>query len=212
MKTIRALFHNGHLWNPDTKQRIVFRDTSEVVITVCDDEAIHDVDPSNKPAEKVISEAEQQLEMKERRESAQLKKEFFEYRKIMDRGQTLYFMITAGVRDTDKTDRMKTYFEVMLLEDLYIIRTTPADNQGRVEPCACVVAKESGYQLPYFEPVHAFSLNDAYSKTFVLYFNIFGKGTTNVYDTFFTEPNRNNKYVLKRLRTFSEQLTLPFKP
>lgn len=99
---------------------------------------------------------------------------------------------------------MKTYFEVTLLEDLYIVRAKIADGQVKVEPCACVVANQSGYDLPYFEPVNAFSLNDAYSKTYVLYFNVFGKATTNVYDSFYTEPKHSSQYLLKRLRTFTE--------
>lgn len=209
METLRAEFHNGHLWNPDTKKRIIFRNESEVVITVSGNDTLYDTDPNNKPHEVILGEEEQRLDLQGKQRSAHDNNKFFEYRKILDRGKKLYFIINAGIRDKDKTDLMKTFFEVTLLEDLYIVRIKLKDKQGRVEPCACIVEKQSGYDLPYFEPVYAFSLNDAYSKTYVLYFNVFGKATANVYDRFYTELNRSTKYLLKHLRTFSGQLALP---
>lgn len=210
MKTIRAVFHNGHLWNPDTKQRIVIRDKSEVVITINGDDALHDVDPYNEPPQTLRNSSEQKLEMEAQYLQAHDKHQYFQYRKILDRDSKLYFTINAGIKEKDETLHMKTYFEVTLLEDLYISRRNPKDKQGRTEPCACVVASQLGYNLPYFESVYATSLNDAYSKTFVLYFNIFGKGTANVYDRFYTEPNRSSRYLLKHLRTFTEQMNLTF--
>ena len=204
MKTIRAVFHNGHLWNPDTKTRVVFRNKSEVVITVSGDEALNETDPNNEPPATLQSELEQAAAMEARQLLEQSKMKFFEYRKIMSRGSSLYFKISAGIRDKEKSERMQTFFKVVLLEDLYIVRTKISDKEGRVEPCVCVVESESGYNLPYFEPVFAYSLNDAYSKTFVLYFNIFGKATANVYDRFYTRPTHSSDYQLKRLRTFSE--------
>lgn len=104
MKTVRAVFHNGHLWNPDTNKRIVFRDKSEVIITVSGDSALHDVDPNNEPPKTVRGELEQSLEMEAKQLLAIDKQEFFEYRKIINRGHTLYFMINAGIRDKDKTE------------------------------------------------------------------------------------------------------------
>ena len=210
MKTLRAEFRNNQLWNLDAPaaepERLVFRDGSEVVITLRDGADLHKPDPGNVPYEMPsdlhLADMRRKAHFAGEALLAEEKGKFFQSRCIMERGELLYFTISAGIKHSGgRTDHFESYFVLELLEDLYLVRTKP-DGQGEVTPCRCVVRTESGNNLRFFEPVHAYSLNDAYSKTYVLYFSIFGKGTTNVYTHFSVKPLRGKKHLLQELRHF----------
>lgn len=211
MKTIRAEFRNHQLWNLDAPlenpERLVFKNGSEVVITLRSADDLYKQDPGNEPYEIPenlrLADAKRRLQFAAQATVAEeTDNKFFESRCIMKRGELLYFTISAGIKHTGgRKEHFDSYFEVELLEDLYLVRKTKT-GKGEVAPCHCIVRAETGNNLRFFEPVHAYSLNDAYSKTYVLYFSIFGKGTTNVYTHFSLEPRRGKGYLLETLRKF----------
>ena len=53
----------------------------------------------------------------------------------------------------------------MLNQSLYLIKKDKTSQYGVVYGCSCVVEKETTNNLKHFEPIYAYSLNDAYMKT-----------------------------------------------
>lgn len=72
-----------------------------------------------------------------------------------------------------------------LLEDLYIYNKKKEPKDARFFECQCLVSKCLDEGFMFFEPTYAKSLNDAYTKTYELYFAMFGKSTANAFDRFF---------------------------
>jgi hypothetical protein len=216
MKVISTEFHNGHFWQRDPKtggaRRLVFHNGSEVVVTVNSDQDLYPNDPANlphpAPADPKRADLKRALYFAALALKAESKAgQYFEATRIMRRGDVLYFQISAGTVHTNgRKEKIVSWFEVELLEDLYLTRKTRT-GEGTVADCQCIVRRELDERLTFFEPVYAYSLNDAYSKTYVLYFNIFGKGTTNVYTHFYLESREGGPSgeLLKTLRKFGKQ-------
>jgi hypothetical protein len=93
-------------------------------------------------------------------------------------------------------------FEVELKEDLYISNARDDINWARFYDCCCHV-RACLSDFEYFEPLYAKSLNDAATKTYELYFAMFGKSTCNAFDRFFLE-----KEMKTVLRTKANELQL----
>ena len=135
MKTLRAEFRNYQLWNLDAPagqpERLVFRDGSEVVITLAAAADLLRPDPDNLPhpvpADPVLADREREAGFVAKTQQGKL----HTFRRILPRGQRLFFTISAGVKKSaDCTDRYDAYFEVELLEDLYLVRTQPTAPGG----------------------------------------------------------------------------------
>ena len=218
MKVISTEYHNGHFWQRDSAtgvaRRLVFHNGSEVIVTVNSDKDLYSEDPQNipytEPENPSLADAKRASYFAALTKKAEEKKgHYFEALRIMQRGEVLFFQISAGTVHTNgRKERIVSWFEVELLEDLYLTRKTRT-GAGTVADCKCVVRRELGQRLAFFEPVYAYSLNDAYSKTYVLYFNIFGKGTTNVYTHFYLGNREKGPSVelLEKLRKFKKQAT-----
>ena len=128
---------------------------------------------------------------------------YHEHRKVFDRGQKLYFTITAGNRDTDRTQRVTCQFEVTLIEELYVRRGDAQQNEGKFHTtCHCVVsACLTPDVVTKFEPVNADSLNRAYSLTYETYFARYGSSAANIYDKLFTDQKQTQS--VRTLRYFA---------
>ncbi|GAB3589595.1 hypothetical protein [Hymenobacter daeguensis] len=216
MKVISTEFHNGHFWHRDqvtgVAKRLVFHNGSEVVVTVNSDQDLYPEDPQNIPCAELENPSQADEERAAyfaalTKKAEEKKGQYFEALRIMKRGEVLFFQISAGTVHTNgRKKRIVSWFEVELLEDLYLTRKTRT-GAGTVADCKCVVRRELDQRLTFFEPVYAYSLNDAYSKTYVLYFNIFGKGTTNVYTHFYlgSQEAGPSEEPLEKLRKFKKQ-------
>lgn len=128
---------------------------------------------------------------------------YYEYRKVFDRGQKLYSTITAGHRDTGRSNRVTCQFEVTLLEELYVRRSDARQNEGKFHTiCHCVVNDcLTPEVLAKFEPVYVDSLNQAYTKTYETYFSRFGSSAANIYDKLFTDQRQTQS--VRALRYFA---------
>ena len=91
--------------------------------------------------------------------------------------------ISAGIKRKEGKTHIECLFKVRLLEDLYIYNKKSEVKYARFFNCHCIV-ESCLSNFEYFESVYATSLNDAYTKTYELYFAMFGKSTCNAFDRF----------------------------
>ena len=95
-------------------------------------------------------------------------------------------------------------FTVVLNQSLFLLKKFKNSLYGIVYPCCCTVEKETIENLKHFEPVYAYSLNDAYMKTYDTYFALYGKPTTNIYNSFQLVINKIESKILALLRMWPE--------
>lgn len=103
-------------------------------------------------------------------------------------GKLFILKFSAGVKKREGKIDIICIFAVKLLEDLYFYNKKTEPEYARFFDCECIVEK-CLTNFDFFEPIHAKSLNDAYTKTYELYFSMFGKSTCNAFDRFFEEQN-----------------------
>jgi len=176
MKSIDGIYKYGNLYNRETGKRILIEDTTEISIVLNESRLLAE-DPNNKPHDNLNEEEKKQAVFKN------LGPIVSNWR-LFESGKILYFDISAGVRKTERNDFIYRKFQVRLTEDLYIYNKRDGVEYARFFDCNCVV-EASFPKLDYFEPVYAKSLNDAYTKTYELYFAMYGKSTCNAFDRFF---------------------------
>ena len=194
MKPIEAIFRNGRLYDLTTNQSINLREGANVILIVDLPDHLNASDPYIAPTAV--------------RTSAEVLKEvqnagYYEYRRVFDRGQKLYFTITAGHKETGRASRVSCQFEVTLLEELYVRRGDARQNEGKFHTtCHCVVSDcLTPGVLAKFESVYVDSLNQAYTKTYETYFARFGSSAANIYDKLFTDPQQTQS--VRALRYFA---------
>ncbi len=182
MKKIEAIYKFGNLYDKQTRKRILIEDGTDVSIVV-DENRLLTEDPNLKPADLLDSEKKKN-EIEAFIEKTGTAIERVNYWKIYGAGQLLFFDITAGVKRKDTTESIKCRFQIELLEDLYIYNKKSKPEDARFFKCQCIV-KNCSANFTFFEPLYAKSLNDAYTKTYELYFAMFGSPTCNAFDRFY---------------------------
>lgn len=194
MKPIEAIFRNGRLYDLTTNQSINLREDARIVLIVDSLNHLNPTDPYIAPTavrttDEVLKEVQQAG--------------YYEFRKVFNREQTLYFTITAGHRDTGRSNRVTCQFEVTPLEELYVRRSDARQNEGKFHTtCHCVVSScLTPDVLPKFEPVYVDSLNQAYTKTYETYFARFGSSAANIYDKLFMDQQQTQS--VRALRYFA---------
>jgi hypothetical protein len=190
----KTVYRHGKLYDTATNKRIVLQEGS-VVELIVQEKDILNLDAYNLELAPTKSEdVHQALVIKKE------KGKVFSFKKIADQGNCLSFTIKAGKRNTKTgTYAIESKFVVRLLSDLYMIRKDEKDIYGKVSDCSCVV--ESALNLDNFEPFYAYSLNDAYTKTYEFYFSLYGKSTTNVYNSFWLHDGKD-KTLLSQFRVY----------
>ncbi len=194
MKPIEAIFRNGRLYDLASDQSINLREGANVILIVDSPDHLNPSGPyvSPRPARTsndVLNEVQQAG--------------YHEYRKVFDREQKLYFTITAGHRDSNRTSRVSCQFEVTLLQELYLRQSSASQNEGKFHTTchygvsACLTPSV----LPKFEPVHVDSLNQAYTKTYETYFARLGSSAATIYDKLFLDPQQTQS--VRMLRYFA---------
>ena len=176
MKAFNAIFKYGNLYDPDTQKRILIEDGSQISITLDEKNILLD-DPNIK--------LPTPLNPEQKRNEVINSDKAFKAWKLFENNHLLYFHITAGVKKQNTTDRIFSSFSVRLLEDLYIYKKTENAENVRLFDCHCIVESCLNQSIDFFEPLYATSLNDAYTKTYELYFAMYGKSTCNAFDRFF---------------------------
>jgi hypothetical protein len=176
--TLDAEYRYGKLYNVETGKRILIAEDAKVMVIVKEGDIL-EKDPYNHYIEPPKKEKiEKELEEKKKANKC------FRYELIAERGSYLKFQIKAGKANKDGKYFIERTFKVKLLAELYMVQKKEGDSNGVVYPACCVVESVEG-ELPRFEPIYAYSLNDAYMKTYDFYFALFGKPTTNIYNNYF---------------------------
>ncbi len=195
MKNLNAKYKYGHLWDKTTGKRIILKDNSEILIAG-DNNCFEIQDLNNHP---IIPLSKSKI-----LEKVKLTDNLSKYQIILDRGSILYFEIKVTLKKEDM-ERIECVFEVELLEDLYIFtKTTWKNTLPNLFDCACAVRSEVTNRLEFFEPIFAYSLNNAYEKTYTHYFANQGSSTCNAFDRFYSKTN-SQKLFLKNRREYNNQ-------
>lgn len=198
MKALNVILKYDHLYNAETGQRIILSDGARMTITVSETDLL-DSDPGNYPG-KVLSPEEQLRKMEH---DPRVKR----FKKVLNRGGSLYFTINAGIRGRSETEKYECVFRLVLREDLYLVKTDNKVKQITNHPCQCEVVKVVNCELPFFEPIHANSLNQALMKTYVHFFNKYGSPTGNPFTEFRMIPEKWKTHRLEVLRNlFAKEL------
>jgi hypothetical protein len=181
MKSIDAIYKFGNLYDRKTRRRVLMEDGAQIAVVINENDLLNE-DPNLKP--------ENLLNSADKKDAVSL---FISGKgkswKLLDANQILYFEISAGIKKKTKTEHFNFIFEFKLLEDLYIYNKKSEPNGARFYDCHGIVEKCTPV-FDYFEAIYAKSLNDAYTKTYELYFAMFGKSTANSFDRFFLSPDR----------------------
>jgi hypothetical protein len=175
MKQIKALYRFGNFYDTQTKKRILIEDGTPVDLYI-PEEGILDTDLNLIP-NKFANADEKHIECN----LFYWENEDAKFWKLYDAGQLLYFELTAGIRKRYETQYFKIVFQLRLLEDLYIYNRKKELKDARFFKCLCIV-EECKSDFEFFEPLYAKSMNDALTKTYELYFSMFGKSTANAFD------------------------------
>jgi hypothetical protein len=180
-----AIYKYGHFYEKATGKRIIIKDGAEMSIILPGSHLLIENDPLNTQLE--IRTDEEIIKHLEKF------KNFKRHKKLLEAGDKLYFKISSGIATSELENRKVCIFEVELQESLFMYETTSKS----LASCYCIVHKVIEGDLPYFEPIYAYSLNDAYSKTYVHYFNIYGKNTCTAFSKFTFSPYGQKLETLK---------------
>lgn len=174
MQSIEAIYKFGNLYDKNTKKRILIDDGASITVTFTPEDILLQ-DPNLKP--------DQLRSTKEKEEEVKAFIGNEPYWMVLSADTNLYFKISAGVKRNEKTEAIECLFKVRLLEDLYIYNKKEDPKYARFFNCHCIV-ESCLSNFEFFESIYATSLNDAYTKTYELYFAMFGKSTCNAFDRF----------------------------
>jgi len=137
-------------------------------------------DPLNKPHYVFLSE-EKMLEKVEN--SPKIKTANF--LRIATAGQRFVFRVGLGIRSgTGKNDK-EFIFSAIINEDLYTYSNDQAKIKWRLFNCKATVDLCLSGNLNMYEPIHAYSINDAFSKTIAFYFPLNRKSSGNAQTEFY---------------------------
>lgn len=188
MKIFNAIYVHGKLYDIESEKRIILDENAKLNVIV-EEKYILEKDPYNSPGE---SQSEEDLI------ASINKKKYADYKKLASVGEKLNFIIKAGKKGKHKS-AIECTFTVILNQSLFLLKKHKNSQYGVVYPCSCVVEEEKTKFLKHFEPVFAYSLNDAYMKTYDTYFALYGKPTTNIYNNF-QLINKDKPILLSQLR------------
>ncbi|MEI8048513.1 MAG: hypothetical protein WCI92_14110 [Bacteroidota bacterium] len=202
MKVINAIYKHRHLYNVDTRKRIILDENSEISITVNENSILKE-DPYNPPHTTLLT--RKQLIDK-------IEKENLFFRLFLEKGSKLWFTVNAGEKvKKDKTPRYPSdeipenfvnnkdsyLFEIELQEDLFWVSNEQYPKKADVYSCACTVIRECHNQLHFFEPIYSPSLNQAYTRTFEFYFPLYASANASIYNKILVHPH-NLVYLKSR--------------
>lgn len=184
-----VVYKYGHFYNAETGERLIIKEDSEMILLLPQaKDSFLPRDLLQTPFETRTDQAiTEQLEKK---------KGFKKCAKLLPPDSLLCFNISSGFEENGQKKRVQYTFELLLNESLFIYRTSASS----LAECSCTVTRVVDQDMRFFEPIEAYSLNDAYMKTYVHYFNTFGKGTCNAFDTFYQQLGQKKSFV-RQLRT-----------
>lgn len=180
MRGIKTVYRFGNLYDEATRKRILIEDGAKVIVLI-DPEYLMEQDPYLE-GEPLLNAVEKKEEMNTWAE----KNGHPSYWKLFEAGKKLYFDISAGIKRKGHTVHIKCKFQLRLQEDLYIYNQTSKPKLARFWKCQSLV-EACLTNFEFFEPIQAKSLNDAYTKTYELYFAMFGSPGANAFDRMYEQ-------------------------
>jgi hypothetical protein len=193
MKAYKAIIRHGKLYDLESNKRIFIKENGKLIIAIDESQLLKE-DPYNKPLKMVTEDENLEYEKA-------LRKKHFSVKLIASTSDELKFTIKAGKNTETSNYAMQCTFRVKLLGNLYMLQKHKENEYGLVSPCPCIVDFDYGSELKNFEQIYAYSLNDAYSKTYEYYFSLYGKSTINIYNNFYLIKEAKEK-LLAQLRMF----------
>ena len=188
MESKDFIYKNGHFYDKITEKRVGIVDGAKICI-IAPSESFTSFLPAGRYPLKILSRGDKEFEIRNQPDLAK-------WRKIYDKGHSLYFSITRSVGEITIVHE----FKVELMEDLYLyVKKGWKQQDGKLYDCACIVRENISRSIDFFEEVNAGSLNEAYKYTFVHYFGNDGNPACNAIDRFYDSPGKEEN-KLRRLR------------
>ncbi|MEM9686625.1 MAG: hypothetical protein AAF934_06850 [Bacteroidota bacterium] len=187
MKSIDAIYKFGHLYNRETRKRILIEDGAEVSV-VLQPEHILKEDPSTAQKKKPIGSSTKILELHNKYGFT------IPYWLFLQAGKSLFFNISGYVPKRYGDEKFFLEFRLELLEDLFIYnKKKDRPEMARLFPCKCVILECLTDNFEFFEPVFGDSLNKARTKLHELYFSRVMNPASNAFQEFFVDRDYQNK-------------------
>lgn len=207
MKAVNITFKHGHIYDSDSKQRLIIREDVNYILIF------------DKQSDIEIGKFEASAPLKTGSEIINSLKQsgsVTHIKKIADKGSFFYFFISeSDENDADSDDnsiiwhtKKQAWFRIKLLEDLFLYSSSDFKNKelrdkGKLTSCACVVDKSEDNELPFFEEVHAKSLTSVVKKTHIHYFGNLGSPAKNAFDSVYFSKDKSKHNLLEVKRGFS---------
>lgn len=199
-------YHNGHFYDPDTRQRLLLRDGAELQLTA-PPEAFVPFEPAGDHYRHLRTEADIEREL-------QKDPKIGTYHLLLPAGAELHFALHPPKPPVPDAKVAEYRFEVRLDEPLFAYRrpVAPPELKGAAKPkvkatpdpgslvdCRCQVYRarptspgydENPNRLLYFEPVFAHSLNSLIKNTYVHYFQNAGAPGRSAFNVLVVDETR----------------------
>jgi hypothetical protein len=127
-------------------------------------------------------------------------KDLESYALLLKKDSLLWFKV--GSSRPNILDFNQCVFEIRLLEDLYIYNKKKGKRgQAMTLDCACIVEQCLTNEIkPFFEPLAATSLNNAFERVCMQFFSNRRSATTNVFEEFYVAGSMKKDYKLGSIR------------
>lgn len=207
MHSKNIIFQHGHIYDAETKKRILVKEGIPYVILL---QSINNVEESTfqKIEGKNTTDIVKEIEKLEG---------LTHYKKIASKDSTLYFHLSEKDENKTGTEKnignddkqvKKSSFTITLLEDLFLYSrkhwSKKLIEDGKLFDCACVVNESKDNELLFFEPIYANSIASVYKKTHVHYFGNEGSPSQNTFDSVCFLNETNTLCVLEYKRRFTD--------
>lgn len=177
MDSINLIFKNGHFYNKDTKQRILFREGEEYHVVASSDDGFEKASSAGRSNIKITTQ-EGLL-----RELAQKEKKKIPFKKLLDKNTCLYFSVDFSEEIYEFKARLET--------DLYLYKSASNSKKDYIlHDCYCKTIESTTRNIQFFEEIEGKSLNDLYKCTYVHYFGNKGNPAENALIAFLLEDRK----------------------
>lgn len=201
MRSINITFQHGHIYDSDTKERILVEENTNYIL-IFDREKDIKVGKFKEHDPKKLRTKEQIYdEIKADPNVTHIKK-------LRNANSHLYFFISEENENKDDKPTKHSCFRITLLEDLFLYtskawKSPELIEGGRLVDCACVVDESKNNELPFFEKIYSKSVTSAYKLTHIHYFGNAGSPSKNAFDCLYLSDKKDNSGLLETLRGFN---------
>ncbi len=204
MHSKNIIFQHGHIYDADTKKRILAKEGISYVLLLQSASNVEEVQ-FQKITGRLTKDIIEEIEGLEG---------LTHYKEIAPKGSKLYFHLSEKDENKTKTEengnkQMKnSWFTITLLEDLFLYSrkhwSKKLVEDGKLFDCACVVNERENDEILFFEPIYANSIASVYKKTHIHYFGNEGSPSQNTFDSIYFLDKNNYRCALEDKRRFTD--------